>query len=82
MPIMKNPSIWLSFRFRAAAPLFGTESNLARLSPRDIVQGLVLRNLAYGLPEGSVRYVSHNWETVVEGKGKGSSLHLRVYVEV
>ena len=79
---VETSDIWPRYGFTAPAPLAGSGPNSPNLSPQDIVQGLILRNRPYGLPDGSLRYVSHNWETVVEGKGKGGPMRLRVYVDV
>ena len=79
---VKSSAIWPRFGFTAPAPLAGPGPDSPNLSPKDIVLGLERRNNAYGLPTASIRYVSHNWETVEEGKGKGGPLRLRVYVDV
>ena len=75
--------IWPRFEFYAPASLSGPEASAPRLTPQQIVEGLMRRNRGHGLPAGSIRLVSSSWEAAREGHASdGPSQRLRIYVDV
>ena len=83
-----SQDVWSRYAFYVPNQLSGKGPNDVGLDPHTIVRGLMLRNVAHGLPCSSLRHVSNTWETVEvqqpEGGGLsvGSRQRQRIWVEV
>ena len=79
--------VWARYVLTVPALLAGSGPDSTGLDPATLVRGLMLRNAGHGLPAGSIRYMSHAWETVqvegVAGPSSGSTRQrMRIWVDV
>ena len=78
--------VWNRYQFPVPFQLSGLENASDGLDPVTLVRGLISRNVHYGLPLDSIRYVSHAWETVkveaADGSTAGARRRMRLWVDV